>query len=137
MPGGAYSDRDGLIHHSDRGVQYLAIRYTERLAEAGIEPSVGSMGDSYDNALAESVIGLYKTEVIRRQGPWRHVEAVELATLTWVDWFNTRRRLGPIGHIPPIEYEHAYYQQQKSQFIQQAAGVLTGKLRPYRSGVPT
>ena len=111
----ARPDRDGLVHHSDRGVQYLSIRYTERLADAGIEPSVGSVGDSYDNALAESVIGLYKTEVIRRQGPWRHVEAVEFATLAWVDWFNTRRLLGPIGHIPPIEYEDAYYQQQKSQ----------------------
>jgi putative transposase len=106
--------RDGLIHHSDRGVQYLAIRYTERLADAGIEGSVGSVGDSYDNALAETVIGLYKTEVIRRQGPWRHVEAVEFATLAWVDWFNTRRLLEPIGHVPPTEYEDAYYRSHKT-----------------------
>jgi putative transposase len=111
----ARPNRDGLVHHSDRGVQYLAIRYTERLAEAGIEPSVGSVGDSYDNALAESVIGLYKTEVIRRQGPWRHVEAVEFATLAWVDWFNSRRLLAPIGYVPPIEYEEAYYRSQSTQ----------------------
>ena len=107
--------RDGLVHHSDRGTQYLSIRYTERLAEAGIAPSVGSVGDSYDNALAESVIGLYKTEVIRRQGPWRHVEAVEFATLAWVDWFNTRRLLAPIGYVPPREYEEAYYREQQRQ----------------------
>ena len=88
---------DGLVHHSDRGTQYLSMRYTDRLAEAGIAPSVGSRGDSYDNALAESVIGLFKTEVIRRRGPWRHLEAVEFATLEWVDWFNTRRLLEPIG----------------------------------------
>ena len=99
-----------LVHHSDRGGQYLSIRYTERLAEAGIEPSVGSVGDSYDNALAETVIGLYKTEVIRRRGPWRNLEAVEFATLEWVDWFNNRRLLEPIGHIPPAEFEEAYYQ---------------------------
>jgi putative transposase len=104
-----------LVHHSDRGVQYLAIRYTERLADAGIESSVGSVGDSYDNALAESVIGLYKTELIRQHGPWRHPEAVELATLTWVDWFNTRRLLAPLGHVPPVEYEAAYYHQQQPQ----------------------
>ncbi len=100
-----------LVHHSDRGTQYLSIRYTERLAEAGIEPSVGSRGDSYDNALAETVIGLFKTEVIRRQGPWRSLEAVEFATLAWVDWFNTRRLLEPIGYMPPAEYEARYYQQ--------------------------
>jgi transposase InsO family protein len=111
----ARPDRDGLVHHSDRGVQYLSIRYTERLANAGIEPSVGSVGDSYDNALAESVIGLYKAEVIRRQGPWRHVEAVEFATLAWVDWFNTRRLLAPIGYVPPLEHEEAYYREQRSQ----------------------
>jgi transposase InsO family protein len=105
---------DDLVHHSDRGVQYVSIRYTERLAEAGIEPSVGSVGDSYDNALAESVIGLYKTEVIRRRGPWRHVEAVEFATLEWVDWFNNRRLLEPIGNMPPVEYEEAYYQSQEA-----------------------
>ena len=89
--------------------QYLAIRYTERLAEAGIEPSVGSVGDSYDNALAETVIGLFKTEVIRPRGPWRSLEAVEFATLEWVNWFNTRRLLEPIGHVPPAEAEAAYY----------------------------
>ena len=111
----ARPDRDGLVHHSDRGTQYLSIRYTERLAAAGIEPSVGSVGDSYDNALAESVIGLYKTEVIRRQGPWRHVEAVEFATLAWVDWFNTRRLLAPIGYVPPTEFEDAYYREQHRQ----------------------
>lgn len=98
-----------LIHHSDRGVQYLSIRYTERLAEAGIEPSVGSRGDSYDNALAESIIGLYKTELIRRRGPWRSVEDVEFGTLEWVWWFNNHRLLGPIGHVPPAEYEEQYY----------------------------
>lgn len=100
----------GLIHHSDRGVQYVSIRYTERLAEAGIEPSVGSVGDSYDNALAESINGLYKTEVIHRRS-WASREAVELATLEWVDWFNHRRLLGPIGNIPPAEAEAAYYRQ--------------------------
>ena len=100
-----------LVHHSDRGSQYLSMRYTERLADAGIEPSVGSRGDSYDNALAESVIGLFKTEVIRRKGPWRTLEAVEFATLTWVDWFNHRRLLGPIGYVPPAEYEARYYEQ--------------------------
>jgi len=101
----------GLVHHSDRGSQYVSIRYTERLADAGIEPSVGSVGDSYDNALAETVIGLFKTEVIRRRGPWRHAEAVEFATLEWVDWFNHRRLLEPIGNIPPAEAEARYYAQ--------------------------
>jgi putative transposase len=103
-----------LIHHSDRGVQYLSIRYTERLAEAGIEPSVGSVGDSYDNALAETVNGLYKTELIWRRGPWRNVEAVELATLEWVHWFNTRRLLEPLGYVPPAEFESMYYEQQST-----------------------
>ena len=98
----------GLVHHSDRGSQYLSIRYTERLKEAGLEPSVGSVGDSYDNALAESIIGLYKTELIRRAGPWRDLEAVEFATLKWVHWFNHRRLLEPIGNIPPAEKEAAY-----------------------------
>ena len=102
---------EDLVHHSDRGTQYLSMRYTERLADAGIEPSVGSRGDSYDNALAESIIGLFKTEVIQRKGPWRHLEAVEFATLTWVDWFNTRRLLEPIGYVPPAEYEARYYEQ--------------------------
>lgn len=101
----------GLVHHSDQGTQYLSMRYTDRLADAGIAPSVGSRGDAYDNALAESVIGLFKTEVIRRQGPWRSLDAVEFATLTWVDWFNTRRLLGPIGNVPPAEFEARYYEQ--------------------------
>lgn len=100
-----------LVHHSDRGTQYVSMRYTERLADADIAPSVGSRGDSYDNALAESVIGLFKTEVIQRKGPWRHLEAVEFATLDWVDWFNTRRLLEPIGYVPPAEYEARYYEQ--------------------------
>jgi transposase InsO family protein len=104
----ARPDINDLVHHSDRGVQYLSIRYTERLAEAGIEPSVGSVGDSYDNALAETIIGLYKTEVIRRNGPWRNLEEVEFATLEWVDWFNNRRLFGPIGNIPPVEFEAMY-----------------------------
>jgi transposase InsO family protein len=102
---------DGLVHHSDRGVQYVSIRYTERLAEAGIEPSVGSVGDSYDNALAETINGLYKAEVIWRRGPWRSCEAVEFATLEWVDWFNNKRLLEPIGNIPPAEAEARYYAQ--------------------------
>ena len=99
----------GLIHHSDRGVQYVSIKYTERLTKAKIEPSVGSVGDSYDNALAETVIGLFKTEVIHRRGPWRSLDAVEYATLEWVDWFNHRRLLEPIGNIPPAEAEANYY----------------------------
>ena len=99
----------GLIHHSDRGSQYLSIRYTERLAEAGVEPSVGSVGDSYDNALAETINGLYKAEVIHRRGPWRSFEAVEFAMLEWVDWFNHNRLLEPIGDIPPAEAEARYY----------------------------
>jgi transposase InsO family protein len=105
---------DELVHHSDRGVQYLSIRYTERLAEAGIERSVGSVGDSYDNALAETVIGLFKTEVIHRQGPWRTVDDVEYATLEWVDWFNRRRLLEPLGYLPPAEFEAAYYRSQNA-----------------------
>jgi transposase InsO family protein len=109
-------DQDGrLVHHSDHGVQYLSIRYTERLAKAGIEPSVGSVGDSYDNALAESVIGLFKTEAIRRQGPWRNMEDVEFATLKWVWWFNYHRLLEPIGHLPPAEFEELFYEGQKGQ----------------------
>ena len=101
----------GLVHHSDQGTQYLSMRYTDRLADAGIAPSVGSRGDAYDNALAESVIGLFKTEVIQRLGPWRNLDGVEIATLTWVDWFNTRRLLEPIGYVPPAEYEAQYYEQ--------------------------
>jgi putative transposase len=102
----------GLVHHSDRGSQYLAIRYTERLAEAGAVTSVGSRGDSYDNALAETVIGLYKTELIRRRGPWKGLEEVEYATLEWVDWFNHRRLLEPIGHVPPAEFEATYHRRE-------------------------
>ncbi len=110
-----------LIHHSDRGVQYVSISYTERLAEAGIEPSVGRVGNSYDNALAETIIGLYKTELIYKDGPWRGVEQVELTTLDWVDWFNNRRLFEPIGNIPPVEYEALYHQQQETPAM--AAGL--------------
>jgi len=99
----------GLVHHSDRGSQYVSIRYSERLVEAGIEPSVGSVGDSYDNALAETINGLYKAELIHRRGPWKSFEAVEFATLEWVDWFNHRRLMRPIGDIPPAEAEERYY----------------------------
>ena len=99
----------GLVHHSDGGVQYVSIKDTERLAEAGLVPSVGSVGDSYDNALAETINGLYKAEVIHRRGPWRNFEAVEFATLEWVDWFNHRRLLEPIGNMPPAEAEEQYY----------------------------
>ena len=102
--------KKGLTHHSDRGGQYLSIRYTERLGEAGLEPSVGSVGDSYDNALAETIIGLFKTEVIHRLGPWKSVDAVEWETLKWVDWFNNRRLLGPVGNIPPAEAERNFYE---------------------------
>ena len=102
-----------LVNHSDRGVQYLFIRYTEQLTEAGIEPSVGRVGDSYDNALAETFIGLCKTEVIRRRGPWRHLEAVELAPLEWVEWFSHRRLFEPIGDLTPVEKEELYYQNQE------------------------
>jgi transposase InsO family protein len=106
-----------LVHHSDRGTQYLSMRYTERLAEAGIAPSVGSRGDSYDNALAESIIGLFKTEVIQLKGPWRHLEAVEFATLRWVDFFNNRRLLEPIGYVPPAEFEAGYYAQLQTESV--------------------
>ena len=102
-----------LTHHSDRGSQYVSIKYTERLLDAGIEPSVGSVGDSYDNAMAETINGLYKAEVIHRRGPWRSFEDVEFATLEWVDWFNNRRLLEPIGSIPPAEAEARYYAQTK------------------------
>jgi transposase InsO family protein len=113
----ARSDSKGVIHHSDRGCQYLSIRYTERLKEAGVEPSVGSVGDSYDNALAESVIGLFKSEVIHHRGPWRNLDRVEYATLEWVDWFNSRRLLEPIGNIPPAEFELMYYRQQDASAV--------------------
>jgi transposase InsO family protein len=105
----------GLVHHSDRGVQYVSIKYTERLVEAGLVASVGSVGDSFDNALAETINGLYKAEVIHRRGPWRSLEAVEYATLEWVDWFNNRRLLEPIGNIPPAEAEARYYAQAGSR----------------------
>ena len=104
----------GVVHHSDRGSQYLSIRYSERLADAGAQPSVGSVGDSYDNALAETIIGLFKTEIIHRRGPWRNLEAVEFATLEWVDWFNHRRLLEPIGNIPPAAAEARYHDQARS-----------------------
>src|SRR5439155_5773075 len=104
-------DLTGLIHHSDRGVQYVAIRYTERLADAGAVGSVGSRGDSYDNALAEAVNGLYKAEVIRKRGPWRSLEQVELETAEWVDWWNQRRLHGALGDIPPAEFEALYHSQ--------------------------
>lgn len=108
---------DGLVHHSDRGSQYLALRYTDRLAEAGVQPSVGSVGDAYDNALAETINGLFKAEVIHRRGPWRSMEAVEFATLEWVDWFNNRRLLEAIGNIPPVEAEARYYAQTEAQTL--------------------
>ena len=111
------SRSDGLVHHSDRGVQYVSIRYTERLAEAGVLPSVGSVGDSYDNVLAETINGLYKAEVIHRCGPWRNFEAVEFATLEWVDWFNNRRLLEPIGNIPPAEAEQRWWDEQEQAAI--------------------
>jgi putative transposase len=109
---------DALIHHSDRRSQYVSIRYSERLAEAGIEPSVGSRGDSYDNALAETINGLYKTELIHRRAPWKTKEAVELATLEWVSWFNHHRLLESLGYIPPAEAEENFYRQQERQTVQ-------------------
>ncbi|MGB5201512.1 MAG: IS3 family transposase [Sedimenticolaceae bacterium] len=111
----ARTGTQGLVQHSDRGSQYLSIRYTERLAEAQIESSVGSVGDSYDNAMAESIIGLYKTETIWPRGPWRNLDEVEYATLEWVNWYNNQRLLEPIGNIPPIEFEAAYYEQENGQ----------------------
>jgi putative transposase len=107
---------DGLVHHSDRGSQYLSIRYTERLAETGAVTSVGSRGDSYDNALAETIIGLYKTELVRRRGPWRGIDEVEYATLEWVDWFNHRRLLEPIGYVPPAEFEAAFRREEDPSY---------------------
>jgi len=109
------SEEDGLVHHSDRGSQYLSIRYSERLAEAGIEPSVGSKGDSYDNALAETINGMYKAEVIHRRGPWKTKQAVELATLEWVAWFNHHRLMEPLGYLPPAEFEANYHRQRAGQ----------------------
>ncbi len=106
---------DALVCHSDRGSQYVSIRYTERLAEAGIEPSVGSKGDSYDNALAETINGLYKAELIHRRAPWKTRQAVELATLEWVSWFNNHRLMAPLGYVPPAEFEAAYYRNLEQQ----------------------
>jgi putative transposase len=126
------TQRGGLVHHSDRGVQYVSIRYTERLAAAGIEPSVGSVGDSYDNALAETINGLFKAEVIHRRGPWRNAAAVEFATLDWVDWFNNRRRLEPIGNIPPAEAEARYYEQLNK--LARVASLKQNSLRDSRRG---
>jgi len=117
---------EGLVHHSDRGSQYLSIRYTERLAEEGAACSVGSRGDSYDNALAETIIGLYKTELIGRRGPWKGIDQVEYATLEWVDWFNHRRLLEPIGHVPPAEFEATYHQREDPS---QTAGLKDPSLR--------
>src|SRR2546426_1220159 len=111
------TDLKGLVHHSDRGVQYLAIRYTERLADAGAVCSVGSRGDSYDNALAESVIGLYKTEVIRKQRPWRSFEQLELATASWVEWYNNRRLHTSIRDLPPAEFESTYYREHAASAV--------------------
>ena len=121
-----------LIHHSDRRVQYVAIRYAERLNEVGIEPSAGSVGDSYDCALAETINGLYKTEVIRHQGPWRSIEAVEFATLEWVDWFNNRRLMESIGNVPPAELETEYYDQMARSA--KVAGSELMSLRNIRGG---
>ena len=122
----------GLVHHSDRGAQYVSIKYTERLADAGIEPSVGSVGDSYDNALAETINGLYKAELIHRCCPWRSFEAVEYATLEWVDWFNNRRIMEPIGNMPPAEAEQRYYAALQEQPM--AAWLKPNSLRESRSG---
>ena len=122
----------GLVHHSDRGSQYLAWRYTDRLTEAGVQPSVGSVGDAYDHALAETINGLFEAEVIHRRGPWRSMEAVEFATLEWVDWFNNRRLLEPIGNIPPAEAEARYYAQTEAQTL--AASPNPNSLRETRGG---
>jgi len=117
---------DKLVHHSDHGVQYLSIRYTERLLEEGIEPSVGSVGDSYDNALAETVNGLFKTELIRRHGPWQNIDHLERAVLEWVDWWNNRRILGPLGFVSPKEFEAHYYEQNEQPAM--AAGLKQSSL---------
>ena len=127
----ARSTDESLTHHSDRGTQYVSIRHTERLRQVGIEPSVGSTGDSYDNALAASIIGLYKTEVIHWRGPWRTLSDFEYATLEWVDWFNNRRLLSSIGYVPPAEFEQAYYRKKRRS----GPGGLTQTRRsPIKSG---
>ena len=123
-----------LIHHSDRGSQYVSIRYSERLAEAGVEPSVGSKGDSYDNALAETINGLYKAELIHRRAPWKTKEAVELATLEWVAWFNNHRLLEPIGCIPPAEAEANHFRRLASQAATVAAWLKPNSLHEFRGG---
>ena len=123
-----------LVHHSDRGVQYLSIGYTERLSETGIEPSVGRVGDTYDNALAETIIGLYKTELIRQRGPWKNIDEVEYATPEWVDWFNNRRLFQPIGDLPPAEFEMAYYRQPQKSVM--AARLNQKSLRYARGDSP-
>jgi putative transposase len=110
----AHHSVDGLVHHSDAGAQYTAIRYTNRLLDAGAVASIGSVGDSFDNALAESVVGLYKTECVQPEGPWHGVDDLELATMSWVSWFNANRLHGEIGHVPPIEYENTYYRQHQT-----------------------
>lgn len=112
----------GLVHHSDRGSQYASIRYTERLSDAGIAPSVGSVGDSYDNALAETTIGLCKTELVNRKRPWRMSEQIELATLEWIDWWNHRRLHEAIGHVPPAEKEATYYSENMAVKILEIVG---------------
>jgi transposase InsO family protein len=117
-----------LVVHSDRGSQYLCVRYTERLADAGAAPSLGSVGDAYDNALAESVIGLFKTEVIHRRGPWRGFDDVEYATLEWVAWFNQQRLLAPLGYVPPAEFEEQYYRQQQDEHVAQTTPTMAGAL---------
>ena len=113
-----YCSKTTVLRRPLESKQYLSIRYTERLAEAGVDSSVGSVGDSYDNALAETINGLYKTEVIRHRGPWRNIDAVEYATLEWVDWFNNRRLFEPIGYIPPVEFEQLYYQRQEDPVME-------------------
>jgi putative transposase len=123
----------GLVHHSDRGGHYLSIRSTQRLAEAGAVTSVGSVGDSYDNALAETIIGRDKTELIRRRGPWKGIDQVEYATLEWVDWFNHRRLLEPIGHVPPAEFEAAYHPREDPS---RTLGLKQPSLRQTRGGSP-
>lgn len=128
----ARSDTEGLIHHSDKGSQYLCIRYSERLAECGIQASVGTTGDSNNNALAQTINGLFKAEVIWKRAPWRSIEAVEFATLAWVDWFNHRRLPKPIGDVPPAEFEQAYYRGREDQAL--AASLTQNCLRRTRHG---
>jgi putative transposase len=126
-----------LVHHSDRGVQYVSIKYTERLAQASVEPSVGSVGDSFDNALAETINGLYTTEAVHKRGPWQPFEAVGFATLEWVDWFNNRRLLEPIGNIPPAEAEERYYTMKEQSCPSSAKKMPNGSPRSgSRRGTP-